>query len=150
MNVTPLFTPDELLEQVQEQADTEIGLLVRELQYIGEQVVAEARTGAKTMGKDYLQQTGNLRSSIGYVITLDGKVVTESSFHPQPGSESGAEGADEGREYAHKVAGDLPGLAIVVVAGMKYATHVHHKGYDVLDSAELLARQLLDDLANDF
>lgn len=150
MNVTPLFTQEELQRAVEEQTTREINALVRELQIIGEQVVTEARVGAKKFGKDYLTQTGNLRSSIGYVITLDGQPVTESSFHPVAGSESGKEGADKGREFAREVASELPGLAIVVVAGMNYASYVHNKGYDVLDSAELVAKQLMDDLITDY
>lgn len=56
----------------------------------------------------------------------------------------GVEGAKGGKEYAMKLVRDFPkGIVLIVVAGMNYASHVSAKGYDVLDSSELLAEKLV-------
>lgn len=150
MEARPLYTQEELQQAIEERTQTEINVLVRELQYMAEEVVTEARTGVKKMGKDYKTQTGNLRSSIGYVIALNGQVVTESEFTPIRGTESGEKGRDTGREFAREIASTLPNLSVVIVAGMNYATYLHGRGYDVLDTAELVAKDLLQELLNDF
>lgn len=106
------------------------------LHYVGEQVLKEARSTTS-----YKDQTGNLRSSIGYVIAVDGKVVEESTFEVV---KKGAEGARGGRDFAIQKISEFPrGIVLVVVAGMDYAQHVSDTGRDVLDSAELLARKLV-------
>ena len=38
------------------------------------------------------------------------------------------------------------GVVLVVVAGMNYAAHLSDRGYDVLDSAEVLAAKLVPQL----
>lgn len=149
MRITALHSQADIDKAFQEQAEREVRAIVRDLQYIGEQVVTEARTGAKQYGKDYLTQTGNLRSSIGYVVTLNGRILADGGFQPLAGSESGEEGASAGKAYAEEVASSTPGLALTVVAGMNYASHLHNMGYDVLDSAELIAQQLMDNLKED-
>ncbi len=89
----------------------------------------------------YIDWTGNLRSSIGYVIVRGGNIVTQSGFKSTKG---GDEGAAEGKAYAEQLAAKFPhGIALVVVAGMNYAAYVSAKGYDVLDTAELLAEKLV-------
>ena len=57
------------------------------------------------------------------------------------------EGAEVGKQYAQELAANHPtGYALIVVAGMNYAEYVSAKGYDVLDTAELKARELLEKL----
>lgn len=153
MIVTPKFTQAEIEAAVKEGVEHKVNALKRDLQYIGEEVVTEARTGAKTGGLDYKQQTGNLRSSIGYIITYKGETTGEGGFIPMPGRESGEEGAKEGKAVAERIAteeGSQESLKLTVVAGMDYATHLHAKGYDVLDSAELLANERLKELKADY
>ncbi len=90
---------------------------------------------------NYIVWTANLRSSIGYVIVRDGSVVTQGGFKSAKG---GDEGAAEGKAYAEKLAAKFPhGITLIVIAGMNYAAYVSAKGYDVLDSAELLAEKLV-------
>ena len=50
-------------------------VLIRSLQYCGEQVLNKARST-----NSYKDQTGNLRSSLGYVVAVDGRVVYQSDF----------------------------------------------------------------------
>lgn len=117
--------------------------VIYNLQVIGEKCVNEAR-----MKGSYKDQTGNLRSSVGYILIVDGQVFSESRFDVVA---NGQQGSEDGKSFAESLVKDYPsGIALVVVAGMHYAEYVAAKGYDVLDSAELLgeqlARKLMDDL----
>lgn len=103
---------------------------------VGEQVLNAAR-----LTNSYKDQTGNLRSSIGYVVAVDGEIVQMSSFDTV---KEGREGSRGGKEYAMQLVRDFPhGIVLIVVAGMNYASYVSAKGYDVLDSSELLADKLV-------
>lgn len=110
--------------------------LLMRMSYIGEQVLNAARST-----NSYKDQTGNLRSSIGYVIVKDGSVVRASSFEQV---KNGSDGTSKGRSYAESLASRYKnGIALIVVAGMNYAAYVKRRGYDVIDSSELLAEQLV-------
>lgn len=110
--------------------------LVYNLCAVGEQVLNAAR-----LTNSYKDQTGNLRSSIGYVVSTDGEIVQMSSFDTV---KEGREGSRGGKEYAMQLVRDFPhGIVLIVVAGMNYASYVSAKGYDVLDSSELLADKLV-------
>lgn len=110
--------------------------LVYNLCAVGEQVLNAAR-----LTNSYKDQTGNLRSSIGYVVAVDGEIVQMSSFDTV---KEGREGSRGGKEYAMQLVRDFPhGIVLIVVAGMNYASYVSAKGYDVLDSSELLAGKLV-------
>ena len=125
---------------------------INNLVYVGEAAVKEARESGR-----YKDQTGNLRSSIGYCVLDNGKVIKESSFdvargvwkddkgrkHPY----SGDAGSSEGREFLPKLISEhSKGLALIIVAGMNYAAYVEAKNYNVLDSAEQMAERLLPQL----
>ena len=110
--------------------------LVRTLLYVGERCLTAARKS-----KSYRDITGNLRSSVGYVVSVDGNVVNNSDFDTV---KNGGKGTMEGYNYACSLVSQFPqGICLIVVAGMNYATYVSAKGKDVLDSAELLAEQLV-------
>ena len=111
--------------------------LVRYLKAVGEECVAEAIDGG-----NYTDQTGNLRSSIGFVVADNGNVIEEGGFR----SLGGSEGPNIGRAKALTEAEGTTGIALIVVAGMSYARYVADKGYNVLDSTEILARQLLSQI----
>ena len=108
---------------------------LKRLLYIGEAALNAAREKGS-----YTDQTGNLRSSVGYVVVYDGKIVQTSGFKRV---KDGAACTGSGQAYAERVSRGLSskGLILVVVAGMKYATYVA-KTKDVLDSAELVAENL--------
>lgn len=136
-----LKTPkDEVQSYLTRRVERMTQALIFNLRVIGEKVVNRGRITAEK-GRDFTDQTGNLRSSIGYVITLDGRVVQESSFEVV---KDGAAGAEEGRTFAYKLAQQYPtGICLIVVAGKSYAKYVAARGYDVIDSSEILARQLI-------
>jgi hypothetical protein len=109
---------------------------IRTLQYCGERCLNAAR-----QTNSYKDRTGNLRSSLGYVVVQDGRIISQSSFEQV---KSGDQGSKSGIQYAKEIIREFPeGIALIVVAGMHYAAYVSAKGYDVLDSAELLADQIV-------
>ena len=135
------ITPkEEIRDYVVKRTERMTQAIIYNLKVVGEKVINRGRITAEK-GRDFTDQTGNLRSSIGYVIVVDGEVVMESSFDVV---KDGAEGAEQGRKFAHSLAQKFPkGICLIVVAGKNYAKYVSARGYDVLDSAELLAQQLV-------
>lgn len=122
---------------------------------------------AVTKGK-YQNITGNLRSSIGYVIGYAGKVIKEGGFHKVQGRGEnyqhvtfttrngkkvdfwakgkfgdGSEGSRKGLELARSIIAKTQGYSFVIVAGMEYATYVNSRGYDVMDSAKLEIKKIV-------
>jgi len=109
-------------------------VIIRNLSYLGELCVNQARSS-----DEYKDQTGNLRSSIGYVILKDGAVLKKGGFEVVKEGTSGSVG---GYEFAKSlISGKRIGYVLIVVAGMKYAEHVEAMGKDVITSAEQLAIQ---------
>ena len=120
------------------------------LKFIGESAVSYARDN-----HGYTDRTGNLTSSIGYVICKRGEIIEESSFEQVSSNinsgESKEKGSEIGRTYAETIAKDFPNdYVLVVVAGMNYAAYVERLGYDVLAGskieAEKIAKQLVEKL----
>jgi hypothetical protein len=96
------------------------------LAYQGEQFINRARTIST-----YIDRTGNLRSSIGYLILRDGQVVTRNFAGSSKANT--IEGKSVGLAYANEIAQLYPkGYVLIGVAGMRYAAYVETKGYDVI------------------
>lgn len=96
---------------------------------------------AKNEGS-YTDRTGNLRSSVGYLIAVRGEVM-KSFFEGL--------GASEGERFAREKLTEINvEYVLIVVAGMKYASYVEKKDYDVLlftkVRAESLAIELFEQL----
>lgn len=110
--------------------------LIFNLQKIGEDVVSHAR-----QSHTYTDRTGNLTSSMGYALVVDGRIRASSGFEVV---RDGAEGVAEGQAYAKELANQHPqGIVLIVVAGRQYASYVADRGFDVLDGAETLAGRLV-------
>ena len=131
---------------------------------IGLQCITEARDHP-----GYMDQTGNLRSSIGFAVVVDGKIVTKSGFTQVQGrgenmalvryktkagkevkfwakgkSGDGSEGVRQGEQLLDKLASEhSTGICLIVAAGMDYAVYVEGMGKNVLTSASLLADRLV-------
>lgn len=118
--------------------------IIESLCRVGEEAVKLAKLMPPERG--FHDQTGNLRSSIGYVVVKDGKPVNVS-FGAVKG---GHAGVNKGQRLALQVGSrQTDGYALVVVAGMNYAVHVESKGRDVLTSAEKYAeKQIAKELAD--
>lgn len=115
--------------------------IIRSLSYLGEQCVRRVRD---RHGDDsWYDQTGNLRSSIGYAVYEHGKTMIESAFAQV---KDGKDGTKSGKDYIAKLASKYAETyALVVVAGMEYADYVEAmKNKDVLASTELWAKAEAD------
>lgn len=137
MPIRPNFSRGDIERRLLKFMDTVDKKLIQRLQYLGELCVKEAR-----LNHTYTDQSGNLTASIGYVVFKDGKVIHENY---ESGNRS-AEGTKAGKVLAEQVASNFPkGYLLVVTAGMNYALKVESKGYNVLTTAEQLAK---DELPN--
>lgn len=117
--------------------------IIYNFQYVGESCIAQARTWQNQVNP-YTDRTGNLRSSVGYIIVENGKIVGKSSFNVV---KQGGIGKSEGVNFAQSLVSQFPtSIVLICVAGMKYATYVADKGYDVIDSAEDLAAKLVPEM----
>jgi hypothetical protein len=139
MSLKPLFTgaqiaafTDKFLEKTDEK-------IIEMLSYAGEQGVLLARRNG-----NYTDRTGNLRSSIGYVVLKDGAIVSESFEQSSAGNDKGT-GVDKARQLAYTLAKEYnSGRVLILVAGMDYAAAVESlEGYDVLQNSAYETERLL-------
>ena len=80
---------------------------------------------------EYLDDTANLRNSIGYFVLLDGVIVRGR-----------VEGGGESQTAAQEVLQSVPkirGYQLVGVAGMNYASYLESKGFNVITSQAMVA-----------
>lgn len=117
--------------------------MVNTMQYVGEACITEARRNGA-----YQDITGNLRSSIGYIVLNDGQAVANSK---DAIVKNGKEGAAEAQKLLQQLSKDFPkGIVLIVCAGMNYASYVEElRGRNVLSSANIKAETLVPKLLND-
>lgn len=150
--IRPKFTSDDVRRRFDRFLDVVERQELDRLKYLGEMCVTHARSVPANRG--FHDRTGNLRSSIGYVIFKDG-VAVMNNFAEVNGPEGGnaAEAIQKAKTVADRAARKHPtGFCLVVTAGMEYAIYVESKGRDVLTSAESLARRempkMMEELVN--
>ena len=115
---------------------------LEEINALALKVVTAVRNGEVSSWDDH---TERLRSSVGYVLMMDG-VKRHENFQTVG---DGGEGTATGREFAYEIAARYPskGIVLVIVAGMEYASYVEAiEGKNVLAGGELLTMDLLRDL----
>lgn len=134
---TPMSEIDAYLQEETKRIEI---LVISALAKLGGLCVSEARE--RTQEASWFDQSGNLRSSVGYVVVAHGRIVQYSDFNVV---KQGSEGVKEGKELAEELARKYStGYALIVVAGMNYAERVEAMDNKVvLASAELFARQEL-------
>ena len=126
------FDANQIRQYLLQQQERIEAAVLSALQRVGETFITNARNN-----DTYKDRTGNLRSSIGYVVLKNGEQVG-GSF---PGS---GEGVSTGENVIDDISSRFPtGYVLIVVAGMDYAAAVESKGYDVLTSGSKIA---IDDL----
>jgi hypothetical protein len=133
VKLVPKFTK----VQIQQMLESKIGVIqqavLSRLQRIGETFVTNAR-----LNGTYKDQTGNLRSSIGYVILKNGEQVFEN-FEGKTST-----GKQTAKSAAQDIASKYPtGYVLIGVAGMEYAAAVESRGYEVITSSSITAREEL-------
>lgn len=135
---TPTSAVDKLLYKAFEILKNEIMMALSKL---GEECVMKIRDRSKN--ESWIDQTGNLRSSIGYATYDYGVRQIESVFHVVL---NGTKGASDGKKMIDQLGKEYSQVfALVVVAGMNYASYVESlESKDVLASAELWAKSVVN------
>ena len=135
-----------LKKHIREQASKQMQDYVKMLNKVGLDTVKAIRTSEVSY---WIDQTGNLRSSIGYLIVKDGRIISEN-FELVNGR--GQEGLAKGRSFADELASQYPsGYALIIVAGMEYAAYVENiESRTVLAGGTILAKQLLQQLIDKY
>lgn len=133
-----------ITDYLTEEAQAKLRVIANVLCNVGEQCIIEARNNGS-----YEDQTGNLRSSVGYAVLINGQVI--QSDHVDK-IKNGDDGVSEGLAFLQKriKKASKKGVCLIVTAGMNYAEYVEARGYVVLSSAEqkapVLVKQLLTQL----
>ena len=128
----------EVHDMLMREAERVERLTIRALSKLGEQCVTKIRDRAGD--KSWYDQTGNLRSSVGYVIAHNKNIIQYSSFNQlKQGSEGVKTGKDLAEELAKKYSNNY---VLIVVAGMNYAEFVEAMdNKDVIASTELWVKE---------
>ncbi|GAB3973832.1 hypothetical protein GCM10028806_28520 [Spirosoma terrae] len=146
MGIKPKSTQKDIRRYFEKKKQAIENLILRTLQYVGEQCVNQARTL-----NTYRDQTGNLRNSIGYMILHNGQVMHSDFQRTTTGSQpTTVDGKLVGESYAKKLVAEyMDGWVLLVVAGMNYAASVESRGLDVLTSAKQLAERIVPQMLGD-
>lgn len=131
------LTPERQLQAfLEKELERKEKVIVRTLIYVGQTCVNEARNNGS-----YIDQTGNLRSSIGFMVVNNGRVVHKGGFQKV---KAGSEGIKEGTQFIEKILAEhSKGIHLIVVAGMNYSAYVEDMGKNVLTTAELRANEMV-------
>lgn len=146
MPIKPNFTAADIRARMSQMLELRKKALIGQLFYIGEECLTQARSGHK-----YLNQTGNLCSSIGYCILDNGKIISEGEWKSVAGGKGdGEEGKKQGVAFLHDLAAKqtTKGIVFLMVAGMPYAQYVEAMSLDVLDTSEQMAQRKIKDMLN--
>ena len=127
----------EISSYIDDQLQRWLTVIIRKMNRIGLQAVARVR--ARSGEESWFDQTGNLRSSIGYCICQNGQVTNSSGFKKV---KNGSEGSIQGQKYLEEIASQYPDqYVLIIVAGMEYAVYVEAmENKDVLASAEIFVK----------
>jgi len=128
----------DVCKSIDDQMALFMSVAIRKLERLGLQAVTRVRS--RSGAESWFDQTGNLRSSIGYMVLDNGRITSSSGFDTVNGTHGGgSEGSTEGKRYIEELASKFPtGIVLIVVAGMDYAAYVEDmENKDVLASAEL-------------
>lgn len=141
MGIVANYKMSEIVEELEFFSDSIVNAAVEVLGFLGTKCVNYARTIPDPAhgGNGFQDQTGNLRSSIGFKVFVDGNQVIEDYKLVK----NGTAGVEKGKSLADSVGSSCEeGKAMLVVTvGMEYAVHVESLGRDVSASSELLAER---------
>lgn len=121
--------------------------MINSFQLVGETCIKLIRD--RSEGKpNWTDRSGNLRSSIGYILFVDGEPFIDGGFNLQSNKGNNPfKGINIGSEYAEKLGLSISErYVLVVVAGMNYASYVEKKDYDVIAFVEADARKQAEKL----
>lgn len=137
-----LFTSEKLKTDILNYFKNNKKELINSLFYLGEELINEARVSGT-----YTDRTGNLRSSVGYVIFVDGEKVNYNLI------DKSGEAEAEAKDFINSIIREEPmlskGVSLVFFAGMEYALYVEAKGYDVISGSIPEERTVIKTLMSD-
>lgn len=140
----PITAPQNMTKEIEDALRqglaNELNAIVYRLYEIGLSAVNTIR-----QNHAYKDQTGNLTSSVGCAVVVNGDIMQISDFDTI--SSTGVEGSKAGKAYVQSLASQFPdGVTLIVVAGMNYAAYVERRGIGGMTGGELFARQAVEDL----
>lgn len=132
IKIVPKFNKADIRRVIEEKIKQIDEAVLMALQRAGERFVKNARST-----NTYKDQTGNLRSSIGYVILKNGAQIVDGGFVVY---NTGGEGARIGKKIIDQISKEYgTGYVLICIAGMDYAAAVESKGYDVITGSSKIA-----------
>lgn len=135
----PLFDKSDIQILFKKLGEKAENVIIQLLQRTGEEFVKTARVSGL-----YNDQTGNLRSSIGYMVLKDGNILHQDFRLADKGTDKAT-----GKQQAEQLAMDLSktynkGFVLIGLAGMKYAVYVEAmENKDVVSGAALSAESFV-------
>lgn len=133
MGIRQNWTKADIKRAIKERIAAYRNAITDQLKFSGEEFISLAREKG-----NYMDHTGNLRNSVGYMIFY-GRRLIASEFVGSDGP-----GKKEGRKVANRIARDhSDGYIFVGVAGMDYAAAVESKGKDVITGSAKVIEKLL-------
>ena len=147
-NIRMITSPQELQRHLEREVQARLNAVTYRLNTAGFEAVKAQRPIDQNRG-GYADDTGNLRSSVGFKLFCNGRDVTSQDTFAQV--KDGAKGVQQGKdiasEHARKFSKD--GICLTLVAGMNYAGYVSATGRDVLDTARRVAKEALPQIKTD-
>lgn len=145
MGIKANFNIADIEKFTEQWTDDVVNKIIQALGMLGVKCVNNARELPKDLG--FEDHTGNLRSSIGFKIFVNGEPVMSDYKKAKPTeSVKGAvyDGMEKGMELADRVGSSCGRnqIMLVVTAGMEYAIHVESTGHRVISTAEQMCREL--------
>lgn len=136
MTLTANFKLADIQAYINQQAARAEKAIINAYNFAGLEFVRAARLKTRDDG-GFGDITGNLRSSIGYIILKDGKQLSDN-FTPSDFGTDRETGLSTGLEYAIEIGQNFhKGFVLICVAGMNYAAAVESKGRDVITGSTL-------------
>ena len=146
MGLRPKFSDKDINAYTKQEYQEAIDKLIEIFEFVGEGFIKEARAMTKSAG-GFEDRTGNLRSSIGYIIVLNGRVVQETVYQSVKGTDR-EKGVRVAKQFMDEIA-KSDGLRLYGVAGMEYADEVESRGYNVISMQADMALTELTDLVKE-
>lgn len=123
--IKPNFSRDFIKKNIEDFLKRLDQAILMRLQRVGEAFIINCRNNA-----NFGDRTGNLRSSIGYVVLKNGKAHVRGGFIPVKGAK---EGATIGQQALARIAEQYPqGWVLIGIAGMSYGIFVEARGFSVI------------------
>ena len=108
------------------------------LSRVGEEFVTDTRSQPQSHAAGtYIDKTTALRSSVGYFILRNGEII-KSKIELISGGKLSSKGIETSKQIVSQLV-QFEGYRLVGIAGMKYASFVESKGYNVISKQKEVA-----------